>query len=107
MEGLCIFHGTAAHILWKNYTFSTETLPFSIEQLFILYGKAAYFLRKIPCTSIFYGSVMHLLRNSYTFSKEVLHIVYETRVHRDYKRIEWASREKSRDKLNKSNGGQI
>ena len=27
--------------------------------------------------------------------------------HRDYKRIEWASREKSRDKLNKSNGGQI
>ena len=25
--------------------------------------------------------------------------------HRDYKRIEWASREKSRDKLNKSNGG--
>ena len=24
--------------------------------------------------------------------------------HRDYKRIEWASREKSRDKLNKSNG---
>ena len=29
------------------------------------------------------------------------------RNHRDYKRIEWASREKSRDKLNKSNGGQI
>ena len=27
--------------------------------------------------------------------------------HRDYKRIEWASRDKSRDKLNKSNGGQI
>ena len=26
-------------------------------------------------------------------------------VHRDYKRIEWASGEKSRDKLNKSNGG--
>ena len=26
-------------------------------------------------------------------------------LHRDYKRIEWASREKSRDKLNKSNGG--
>ena len=25
--------------------------------------------------------------------------------HKDYKRIEWASREKSRDKLNKSNGG--
>ena len=25
--------------------------------------------------------------------------------HRDYKRIEWASVEKSRDKLNKSNGG--
>ena len=25
--------------------------------------------------------------------------------HRDYKRIEWASREKSREKLNKSNGG--
>ena len=25
--------------------------------------------------------------------------------HRDYKRIEWASREKSRDILNKSNGG--
>ena len=25
--------------------------------------------------------------------------------HRDYKRIEWASREKSRDKLNTSNGG--
>ena len=25
--------------------------------------------------------------------------------HRDYKRIEWASREKSRGKLNKSNGG--
>ena len=25
--------------------------------------------------------------------------------HRDYKRIEWASGEKSRDKLNKSNGG--
>ena len=24
---------------------------------------------------------------------------------RDYKRIEWASRKKSRDKLNKSNGG--
>ena len=27
------------------------------------------------------------------------------KIHRDYKRIEWASREKSRDKLNKSNGG--
>ena len=25
--------------------------------------------------------------------------------HRDYKRIEWALREKSRDELNKSNGG--
>ena len=28
-------------------------------------------------------------------------------IHRDYKRIEWASRENSRDKLNKSNGSQI
>ena len=27
------------------------------------------------------------------------------KIHRDYKRIEWASREKSRDKLNTSNGG--
>ena len=27
--------------------------------------------------------------------------------HRDYKRIESASRDESRDKLNKSNGGQI
>ena len=30
---------------------------------------------------------------------------YENGIHRDYKRIEWASRDKSRDKLNKSNGG--
>ena len=28
-------------------------------------------------------------------------------VHRDYKRIESASRDELRDKLNKSNGGQI
>ena len=33
----------------------------------------------------------------------VLEVV--SNIYSDYKRIEWASQEKSRDKLNKSNGG--
>ena len=80
MEGLCIFHGTAAHILWKNYTFCTETLPIFYRTVIHFVRKGCIFSTENPVHIIFYGSVMHLLRNSYTFSKEVLHIFYGTRV---------------------------
>ena len=36
---------------------------------------------------------------------KIRHVFGATCFHRDYKRIEWASREKLRNKLNKSNGG--
>ena len=80
MEGLYIFHGTAAHILWRNYTFSTETLPIFYRTVIHFVRKSCIFSTENPVHIRFYGSVMHLLRNSYTFSKEALHIFYGTRV---------------------------
>ena len=80
MEGLYIFHGTAAHILGRNYTFSTETLPNFYRTVIHFVRKGCIFSTENPVHIRFYGSVMHLLRNSYTFSKEALHIFYGTRV---------------------------
>ena len=80
MEGLYIFHGTAAHILGQNYTFSTETLPNFYRTVIHFVRKGCIFSTENPVHIRFYGSIMHLLRNSYTFSKEALHIFYGTRV---------------------------
>ena len=80
MEGLYIFHGTAAHILGRNYTFSTETLPNFYRTVIHFVRKDCIFSTENPVHIRFYGSVMHLLRNSYTFSKEALYIFYGTRV---------------------------
>ena len=78
MEELYIFHGTAAHILGRNYTFSTETLPNFYRTVIHFVRKGCIFSTENPVHIRFYGSVMYLLRNSYTFSKEALHIFYGT-----------------------------
>ena len=80
MEGLYIFHGTAAHILWRNYTFSVEMLPIFYRIVIHFVRKGCIFSTENLVHIRFYGSVMHLLWHSYKFSKEALHIFYGTRV---------------------------
>ena len=55
-------------------------------------------LRFIIIINYTFFSTLHILLH-------ILGVGGRGRRHRDYKRIEWASREKSRDKLNKGNRG--
>ena len=79
MEGLYIFHGTAARILWKNYTFSLATLPILYRTVIHFVRRGWIFSTENPVHIRFlwkryasYGIAIHFLRKCFTFSMELV-----------------------------------